>query len=107
MRASGTTGDALDMHGDRSGLALGIAIATAVAFGPTVSHALAIGSPEDPAKLAYIDPGSGSFILQALVAALAGAAVVIHAYWRRIKRLLGIGTPDQDDPAAEPKPSDD
>jgi hypothetical protein len=107
MRASGTTGDELDVHGDRGGLALGIAIAAAVALGPAVSQAIAIGTPEDTAKLAYVDPGSGSFILQALVAALAGAAVVINAYWRKIKQLLGIGTPDQDDPAAESKPGDD
>ena len=107
MRASGTTGDELDMRGDRRGLALGIAITMAVAFGPAVSHALAIGAPEDAAKLAYVDPGSGSFILQALIAALAGAAVVINAYWRKIKQLLGIGAPEQDDPAAEPKPRDD
>jgi hypothetical protein len=107
MRASRTTGDELDMRGDRRGLALGMSIALAVALGPAASHALAIAAPEDAAKLAYIDPGSGSFILQALVAALAGAALVINAYWRKIKKLLGIGAPEQDDPAAERKPRDD
>jgi hypothetical protein len=42
--------------------------------------------------LAYVDPGAGSFILQALVASIAGAAVALSAYWRRIKRFLGIGS---------------
>ncbi len=107
MRAAGTTGDELDMRGDRRGLALGIAITSTVAFEPAVSHALAIGAPEDAAKLAYVDPGSGSFILQALVAALAGAALVINAYWRKIKQLLGIGAAEQDDHAADTPPDDD
>ena len=49
--------------------------------------------------LAYIDPGSGSFILQALIATLAGALVAVNIYWRKIKRLLGLssdGDEDQD-----------
>ena len=107
MRASGTTGDESDMHGNQRRLALGIAIATAFAFGPSVAQALAIGAPEEAPKLAYVDPGSGSFILQALVATLAGAAVVINAYWRKIKQLLGIGAREPDDPTADTKPDDD
>jgi hypothetical protein len=107
MRASGTTGDESDVHGDQRRLTLGIAIAAAVAFGPFAAQALAIGAPEATAKLAYVDPGSGSFILQALVATLAGVAVVINAYRRKIKQLLGIGKPEQDDHAAETQPDDD
>ncbi len=34
--------------------------------------------------LAYLDPGSGSFILQLLVATLFGAAVIVKAYWAKI-----------------------
>ena len=37
----------------------------------------------------YLDPGSGSFLLQLLIAALAGAGIVIAAQWSRIKRWLG------------------
>lgn len=33
---------------------------------------------------AYLDPGSGSFILQLLIASLVGAAFIIKTYWRRI-----------------------
>ena len=107
MRASETTRDEPDMHGDQHGLALGVAIATAFAFEPALAQALAIGAPEEAAKLAYVDPGSGSFILQALVATLAGAAVVINAYWRKIKQILGIGARERDDHAADTKPDDD
>jgi hypothetical protein len=36
----------------------------------------------------YLDPGSGSFLLQLLVAALAGAGVAIGANWAKIKRFF-------------------
>lgn len=32
----------------------------------------------------YLDPGSGSFILQIIIAALFGTLFVIKAYWQRI-----------------------
>ena len=107
MRASGTTGDGFDMHEVQRGRVLGIAIATAVAFAPAAARAFAIGAAEGTEKLAYLDPGAGSFVLQALVATLAGAAVVINAYWSKIKRLLGIGTAEPDDRAADTRPEDD
>ena len=107
MRASGTTGGEFDVSGDQRGRALGIAIAMAVAFGPAVAQAFAIGAPEGSAKLAYVDPGSGSFILQALVATLAGAAVAINAYWAKIKRVFGRGAPEEEDDATGNPPNDD
>lgn len=36
------------------------------------------------ANAAYLDPGSGSFILQLLLAALVGGAFIIKTYWKRI-----------------------
>ena len=33
---------------------------------------------------AYLDPGTGSIILQGLLAAIAGAAVVLRLYWQRV-----------------------
>ena len=39
---------------------------------------------------AYIDPGSGSIILQALIAGLAAGAVFIKIYWHKLLVLLGI-----------------
>jgi hypothetical protein len=33
---------------------------------------------------AYLDPGSGSFIIQVLIAALAGALLTLRVFWDRI-----------------------
>jgi hypothetical protein len=41
--------------------------------------------------LAYLDPGAGSLILQALAGGIAGAAVVGKLYFARLKRVLGFG----------------
>lgn len=38
-----------------------------------------------PAAYSYLDPGTGSFILQTLIAALFGALFVVKSYWQRIK----------------------
>jgi hypothetical protein len=40
--------------------------------------------------LAYIDPGIGSIIVQASVAAAAGIAVVARLYWDRLLKFFGI-----------------
>jgi len=48
--------------------------------------------------IAYIDPGAGSFVLQAIVAAAAGAALALKIWWKRIRAVLGLrGTPDPSD----------
>jgi len=36
---------------------------------------------------AYVDPGTGSYLLQLLVATLFGALFAIKVFWARIKRL--------------------
>lgn len=43
-----------------------------------------------PHLLAYIDPGTGSIILQSIAAAVAGAAIIAKLYWHRILRLFGL-----------------
>ncbi len=37
---------------------------------------------------AYIDPGTGSLILQGLIAAIAGIAVTAGVYWDRLKAFF-------------------
>ncbi len=37
----------------------------------------------------YLDPGSGSFLLQLLIAGLAGLGIAVGAQWSRIKRWFG------------------
>jgi hypothetical protein len=38
--------------------------------------------------LYYLDPGSGSYIFQVILAALVGAAFLIKVYWRRLSALV-------------------
>jgi len=40
---------------------------------------------------AYLDPGTGSIILQALIAGVAGSLFVVKAYWYKLRGFLGIG----------------
>jgi len=37
---------------------------------------------------AYIDPGTGSLVLQALIGVLVGAFVAIGLFWNRIKAFV-------------------
>lgn len=43
-----------------------------------------------PIIFLYLDPGSGSLIVQAIVGALAAAGVAIKLFWHRILRSLGL-----------------
>ena len=48
---------------------------------------------------AYLDPGTGSMLLQLLLGGVAGALVVGKLYWHRIKAFFGRGpasSPNQD-----------
>jgi hypothetical protein len=36
----------------------------------------------------YLDPGSGSILLQLLIAGLAGLGIAVGAQWAKIKRLF-------------------
>jgi hypothetical protein len=36
----------------------------------------------------YLDPGSGSFLLQLLIAGLAGIGIAIGSQWAKIKRFF-------------------
>ena len=38
--------------------------------------------------LLYLDPGSGSFLIQLLIAGIAGAGIAIAVSWSKIKRLF-------------------
>lgn len=40
-----------------------------------------------PEKLAYLDPGSGSFILQVILATLLASLFFLKSFWRR---LIGV-----------------
>ncbi len=59
--------------------------------------------------LSYVDPGAGSFLLQALVAAMAGIIVTVNIYWNKIKTLFGFGAKpdDSETPPAGPESRDE
>lgn len=80
-----------------SGLAL-------VAVAVTPLAASAAGQPLE-IRVAYLDPGTGSLILQALVATLAGAVVAITSYWQKIRAFFGRRSRDSE--SSDTPPSDD
>ena len=46
---------------------------------------------------AYLDPGSGSMVLQLILGGLAGAMLAIKIFWRRILSMFGVGKKDNQD----------
>jgi hypothetical protein len=48
---------------------------------------------------AYLDPGTGSAVIQMLVAGVMGALFVIKTYWRKLAALFG-GASDEEVPSA-------
>jgi hypothetical protein len=52
------------------------------------------------AVLAYLDPGSGSMLLQLLLGGAAAAGVGLKMTWRRVLRFLHLDRQQQSDPDA-------
>lgn len=44
---------------------------------------------------AYLDPASGSMILQAVIGGVAAGALAFKFYWRRIQAFFGFGSTDE------------
>ncbi len=51
--------------------------------------------------LAYLDPGSGSMILQVLAGGLAAIAVTAKLYWGRLLKFLRIRKDEEQAPAKQ------
>jgi hypothetical protein len=49
--------------------------------------------------LAYLDPGSGSMLMAAVVAGFAGIAVTVKVWWRRLTSRLRRQRPTGESPA--------
>jgi hypothetical protein len=51
--------------------------------------------------LAYLDPGSGSYLIQLLIAALLGGGFAIKAFWKQIsaffRKLTGKSEPVEEE----------
>ena len=63
---------------------------------------LAFASPAQ----AYLDPATGSTILQLLLGAVAGSMVMFNLYWTRVKAFFGISSDDPSDSEASPESSE-
>ncbi|MDP1622337.1 MAG: hypothetical protein Q8M08_08350 [Bacteroidales bacterium] len=48
--------------------------------------------------LVYIDPGTGSIILQALVATVVGIAIAVKLFWHRLLKFFGLRKGSPADP---------
>ena len=64
------------------GFCLVVAIIGAVALAPSSAHA-------------YIDPSTGSMVLQGIIAGAVGGLVAIKMYWQRIKTYLSRRDPSK------------
>ncbi|NJD59460.1 MAG: hypothetical protein C3F13_09005 [Anaerolineales bacterium] len=54
-------------------------------------------------SLAYLDPGSGSIIVQVLIAGLMTVGIVLKVFWKKIKGLFKRSAEiDQDDLTKQP-----
>lgn len=67
----------------------------------TLTTALLLFCTSMPAY-AYLDPGTGSILLQGLIAAIAASTATVSLYWSRIKSFFGKG-----DSPVEGKPEDE
>ena len=45
---------------------------------------------------AYLDPGSGSMLLQLVLGGLAGLAVIAKLYWQRLRGLFGMNAQQEE-----------
>lgn len=56
-------------------------------------------------SLGYIDPATGSMILQIILGGVAAAVVTVKMWWHRVLRLLRIRKPDEDEAPIETAPA--
>ena len=83
----------------RLGLVVGVGVVT-------VARGLS-PEPSFDFQLAYLDPGSGSFLIQALVALVAGVAVALRTYWEKVRSFLGFSGSDSSKTEIDAPGSDD
>lgn len=54
-----------------------------------------------PIPPAYLDPGSGSIIIQLTIAAILGLGILVRSQWSRIKQLFSKKNTNTDDTDSE------
>jgi hypothetical protein len=82
-------------------MTLRVVVAKGTLLALVVAGTLAVTAP---AAYAYIDPGTGSFLLQAVFGVLAAATAAVVGFWSRLKQrgkqLVGRSTGTAGDHAA-------
>ena len=68
----------------KSSLSLLILVLLAMSLFPAAAHA-------------YIDPGTGSFVIQGIIAAVVGAGFAIKVFWHRIVTSFSRKSATEDD----------
>ena len=71
-----------------------------VAFVALVTVATMLTAPTQ----AYLDPGTGSIMLQAILGGVATGAIVLRRYWRSLSQLFGAGPRDATGPDDSQQP---
>ncbi len=53
-----------------------------------------------PSAHAYLDPASGSMVVQMILGGVAGIAVLLKLYWSKLLSLFGIKKTEHDEPGS-------
>lgn len=56
---------------------------------------------------AYLDPGTGSMIIQGIVAGVTGVAVVVRLYWAKVKSYFAGESPYEPNAEADAEAKDE
>ena len=60
---------------------------------------IALNPPTQPTTVAYLDPGTGSLIIQMAIGALVGGLLALKVFWKRVtgfcKNLIGGSKRDE------------
>jgi hypothetical protein len=70
------------------GVTLAVVISLSLVFSQTAYASIDVGTFDQAAYAYYIDPGTGSIIIQVLIGALVGGAALIGVYRVRVKNFL-------------------
>jgi hypothetical protein len=72
---------------------------------PELFQVVTIHSLVPPLRIhAYLDPGSGSFLLQLLIAGLVGFAFLFKGFWRKVAGLFTRKSQKKDDDDTSQQP---
>ena len=72
----------------RLGITLVVIILLFLIFSQTVYASIDVGTFDQAAYAYYIDPGTGSIVIQVLIGALVGGVALIGVYRIRVKNFL-------------------